>query len=350
MEQAKFLRNQWYVAGRTEELGGDDREAGARLLGRTIMNEPIVFFRRKDGSVAALEDRCPHRKYALSKGVVLGDELQCGYHGVQLDGSGKCTKVPSQVNIPRGFGARAYPVAEKHTYLWVWMGDPALADPNLIYDWHWNDDPGWKTVHGYHHVKGDYQLLIDNLLDLTHLTLVHKTTLSGPGIMENPLKVWTDGDALRSLRDIRNVMPAPINTLWRNKPGQPIDRIQETEFKAPGYISIVIRANPAGSNVDTPQHVVINNVIPETDDTTHYFWGISRCGALDDQTVDAMYKKMLIVAFDEDVAVVDRQHRNIVSDPSDRPLAYFEGDEAALQARRIMGKKLAEEAKSHATA
>jgi len=341
MEQPKYLRNQWYVAGRAEEL--DDKP-----LGRMICNEPIVLFRRKDGSVAALEDRCPHRKYALSMGTVLGDELQCGYHGVQLDGSGKCTKIPSQVSIPRGFGARAYAAAEKHAYLWVWMGEPALADPSLIYDWHWNSDPGWVTVHGYHHVKGNYQLMIDNLLDLTHLTLVHKTTLSGPGIMENPLKVWTEGDALYSRRDIRNVMPAPINSLWRNKPGEPIDRIQETEFKAPGYIAIVIRANPAGSNVDTPQHVVINNVIPETDDTTHYFWGISRCGALDDAHVSEMYKKMLIIAFDEDVAVVDRQHRNMVSDKSDRPLAYFEGDEAAAQGRRIMARKLAEESRAQA--
>ena len=341
MEQPKYLRNQWYVAGRSDELGD-------KPLGRTLLNEPIVLFRRKDGSVAALEDRCPHRKYALSLGTVLGDELQCGYHGVQLDGYGKCTKVPSQVSIPRGFGARAYAVAEKYTYLWVWMGDPALADPSLIYNWWWNSDPGWKTVHGYHHVKGDYQLMIDNLLDLTHLTLVHKTTLSGPGIMETPLKVWTEGDGLYSRRDIRNVMPAPINSLWRNKPGEPIDRIQETEFKAPGYISIVIRANPAGSNVDTPQHVIINNVIPETDNTTHYFWGISRCGELDNTYIDEMYKKMLIIAFDEDVAVVDRQHRNIVSDKSGRPLAYFEGDEAALQARRLMSRKFAEESRAQA--
>jgi vanillate O-demethylase monooxygenase subunit len=337
-----YLRNQWYVAGTAAELSD-------KPLGRMICGEPIVFFRRSDGSVAALEDRCPHRKYALSLGTVLGDELQCGYHGVQLDGSGKCTKVPSQVSIPRGFGARAYPVLEKYALIYIWMGDPARADPAAAYDWHWNTDPGWTAVHGYHHVKGHYQLVIDNLLDLTHLAIVHKGTLAGPGILETPLQVRTEGDTVRSLRFMRNVDPSPILTIYKKFSGK-IDRVQDTWFRAPGYIGIVVHANPTGTEDARPVHVVINSVTPETERSTHYFWSLARCQAVGDAEVDRIYRQITYKAFDEDQAVIEVQQRMIESDLADRPLAYFDGDKASLAARRIIAQKLAEEAQSRAVA
>ena len=337
-----FLKNQWYVAGAAAELG-------LAPLGRTICNQPIVLFRRKDGSVAALEDRCPHRKYALSKGVVIGDEIQCGYHGLQFDGGGACTRIPSQTTIPRGFGIRAYPVIEKYALIYVWMGDPALADPAAVHDWHWNDAPGWKAVHGYHHVEGHYQLVVDNLLDLTHLAIVHKTTLAGPGLLENPLQVMPDGDVVRSLRIMRNVDAAPVLTIYR-KPEGKIDRIQETEFRAPGFVFINVMANPAGLNDTTPVHVVINSVTPETERSTHYFWSLARPGALDDRKVDETYERLIRTAFDEDKAIIEIQQRMIDSDTSGAPLASLEGDKAGAAARRIVARKLAEEAQTRAVA
>lgn len=330
-----FLRDQWYVAGTAAELGDTP-------LGRMICGEPVVFFRRSDGTVAALEDRCPHRKYALSRGTVIGDELQCGYHGVQLDGAGRCTKIPSQSSIPRGFGVRAFPAIEKYALLYVWMGDPALADPALVHDWRWNDAPGWKAVHGYHHVAANYQLITDNLLDLTHLAIVHKTTLAGPGLMENPLQVETRGDVLRQLRVMRNVDPSPVLTIYK-KPAGKIDRIQETEFRAPGYIGIVVRANPAGSDDPTPVHVVLNSLTPETERSTHYFWSVARPGALDDRQVDETYDRLIRIAFDEDKEIIEIQQRMIESDRSGTPLATLDGDKGGAAARRILAQKLAEE-------
>jgi vanillate monooxygenase len=337
-----FLRNQWYVAGTAAELGD-------KPLGRMICNEPIVFFRRSDGSVAALEDRCPHRKYALSLGTVLGDELQCGYHGIQLDGSGRCTKIPSQTAIPRGFGVRAYPVIEKYALLYIWMGDPAQADPVMAYDWHWNTDAGWTAVHGYHHVAGHYQLVVDNLLDLTHLAIVHKTTLAGPGLMENPLQVMPEGDVVRSLRVMKNVDASPVLTVYK-KPTGKIDRIQEAEFRAPGYVCINVIANPAGSNDKTPVHVVLNSLTPETDRSTHYFWSVARPGALDDKTVDELYDRLIRIAFDEDKAIIEIQQRMIDGDGSGTPLVSLEGDKAGAAARRIVARKLAEETRTTAAA
>ena len=337
MAEDGFLRNQWYAVAGAAEIG-------AAPLGRTICGEPLVLFRGEGGRIAALEDRCPHRKYQLSRGTVANGLLQCGYHGIKLDGAGRCVEIPSQATIPRGLDARSYPALERHALVFVWLGEPAHADPALIPDFRENDAAGFTAVHGYLHVKADYRLLIDNLLDLTHVAIVHKTTLGGPGILENPLQVEVDGDVVRTLRVMKDVDPAPIHRLIRHFPGK-IDRRQETEFHPPIYIHINLGAVPHGSNEDitVPHHVVINSLTPETDRTTHYFWSVARTRALDDAAVSQKLKAIHDVAFNEDVVVIEAQQRMIDSDPAGGALANLDGDEACAAARRILARKLAAE-------
>jgi phenylpropionate dioxygenase-like ring-hydroxylating dioxygenase large terminal subunit len=338
MNDGGFLKNQWYAAATSAELG-------AAPLGRRICGEDLVLFRRKDGSVAVLEDRCPHRKFALSRGTVINGELQCGYHGFRFNGRGACTLIPSQDTIPpRAFDARAFAAAERHALVFVWMGDAAQSDPSLLPDFHENDSPGWIAGHGYIHVKAHYQLLIDNLLDLTHLAFVHKTTLSGPGIIENPLRVELDGDVVRARRDMYNVDPAPIHATIRKFPGK-IDRYQEFEFRAPGYIHLNLGANPAGSNEDRsiPHHVVMNSLTPETDRTTHYFWSIAHCRTDVDPAASRKIFEINKAAFEEDLAILEAQQTAIDSDLSDRPLGAVAGDQAVTMARRVIARKLAQQ-------
>ena len=156
-----FLRNYWYVAA-------TDAEIERKPLGRIILGEPIVFYRLEDGTPVALEDRCAHRHLPLSMGKLVGDTLQCHYHGLRYDQTGTCVRVPGQDLIPRSARVRSYPVVERYHWLWIWMGDPALADPDKITDFHWLDDPNWGAKGQYLHVKGNWQLVVDNLLDLTH--------------------------------------------------------------------------------------------------------------------------------------------------------------------------------------
>jgi vanillate O-demethylase monooxygenase subunit len=337
MAEDGFLRDQWYAAAASSEIGGAP-------LGRTICGEPIALFRGPGGKIAALEDRCPHRKYQLSRGLVREGRLQCGYHGIMLDTAGRCVDIPSQATIPRGLKARAYPAVERHALVFVWLGDPKRADESLIPDFRENDTEGFTAVHGYLHVKADYRLLIDNLLDLTHVAVVHKTTLGGPGILENPLQVEVDGDAVRTMRVMRNVDPAPIHRLIRHFPGK-IDRRQETEFRPPIYIHINLGAVPHGSNepIEVPHHVVINSLTPETERTTHYFWSVARSRALDDESVSHRLKAIHDVAFNEDIVIIEAQQRMIDSDPAGGVLANLDGDEACAAARRILARKLAEE-------
>ena len=134
-----YLRNCWYIAALPEDVTDAP-------VGRVFLGEPVVMFRTSDGSVAALEDRCCHRHLPLSLGQVTGGNLQCGYHGLEFDASGACISIPGQSRVPPGASVRRYPLVELHNWLWIWMGDDQLADPELVPDIFWRDDPDWVAT------------------------------------------------------------------------------------------------------------------------------------------------------------------------------------------------------------
>jgi len=181
-----FPMNTWYAAAW-------DVDIKRALFPRTICGKHVVMYRQADGQVTALEDACWHRLVPLSKGRLDGDSVVCGYHGLKYNSSGRCTFMPSQETINPSACVRAYPVVERHRFIWLWMGDPAMADPALVPDMHWNDDPAWagdgKTIH----VKCDYRLVVDNLMDLTHETFVHGGSIGNEAVAEAPFDV-THGD------------------------------------------------------------------------------------------------------------------------------------------------------------
>ena len=165
-----FLWNAWYVAGWPQEFGD-------KPVARTILGKPLVFFRRSDGAISGLDDRCPHRHIPLSHGKRIGDIIECAYHGLQFDMSGRCIHVPAQDSIPERARVRNYPVTEKHGWVWVYMGDADRADPATIPDFHWLGDPKFAATGETKHVNCHYELLHDNLLDLSHVGYVHATTI-----------------------------------------------------------------------------------------------------------------------------------------------------------------------------
>jgi len=329
-----FLRNAWYAVA-------FDFEVADKPLARRICNEPMVIFRHSGGKVAVLSDRCPHRKAQLSSGQVVGDSIECGYHGYRFDGDGACTLIPSGEIPPASFHARAFPAIETYGFVWAWTGDPALADPAHIPDLSRNASPEWAAVRDYLHVEGNYQLLIDNLLDLTHTYYVHRTTLAGPGVNENALAVTVDGDVVRGERVMRNVDPAPIFRAALGVDGK-IDRWQIVEYHPPILAVAILGAKPPGTveKLDVPTHVVYSLLTPETERSTHYFWSTVRCWGIDDPAVSKTYYDMTVVAFNEDVTMVEGQQRMIDDDPRGSALAYFSHDKAALEARRLLTRKM----------
>jgi phenylpropionate dioxygenase-like ring-hydroxylating dioxygenase large terminal subunit len=338
MPESAFLRNAWYAVATTGELQDQP-------IGRRICNEPMVIFRRADRSAAVLSDRCPHRKAMLSVGQVVGDSIECGYHGYRFAGDGACTLIPSGEVPPASFHARAFPTVETYGFIFAWTGDPERADPALIPDLSRNDSPEWTAVRDYLYVKGNYQLLIDNLLDLTHTFYVHKTTLAGPGVNENPLEVTVEGDVVRGERVMRNVDPAPIFRAALGVKGK-IDRWQIVEYHPPILAVAILAGKEPGTleKLDVPTHILYSLLTPETERSTHYFWSTVRCWALDDAAVSKTYYDMTTLAFNEDISIVEGQQRMIDDDPRGSALAYFSHDKAALEARRLLTRKMRAEA------
>jgi phenylpropionate dioxygenase-like ring-hydroxylating dioxygenase large terminal subunit len=219
---APFLRNAWYQAAWQEEL-----DSG--ILARTIMNEPLVFFRDANGKVGCVEDRCCHRGAPLSHGKVVENGLQCGYHGLVFNTEGKCVEIPGQDNIPPAAQVRSRPVVQRQEFIWVWMGDPALADESKIVDWKYHDDPK-KYPHrkATMPIKINYIMMIDNLMDLTHLGYVHTKTIGGnpkAHVNANMETTRTENGA-KYIRWMLDALPPPTYVKGAGFTGK-IDRWQE---------------------------------------------------------------------------------------------------------------------------
>lgn len=333
-----FLKNAWYVAATAEELGRE-------LIGRWICEEPVVMYRREDGTPVILEDRCPHRKFALSKGALVGDEVECGYHGMRFDCTGACTFVPGQRKAPPRLQARVYPTAERHRWIWIWMGEPEAADEALIPDCSWNEADGWAPVMGHMTFAANYQLLVDNLLDLTHETYVHKATIGNQAVAHTPMETKVEGDRVLIERTMPDCEPPPLFKRARGFTGN-IDRWQRISFEPPAHIVIDAGGFPAGStDMDEALNwMVLNAITPERAGTTHYFWSVSRRFCLDDQELGEMIRGQIIATFEEDRDIIETQQKLIESDDSDRPLLAVNCDAGNAAARKIVDRLLAQEA------
>jgi phenylpropionate dioxygenase-like ring-hydroxylating dioxygenase large terminal subunit len=225
---AEFPRNQRYVAAHSEKIGPG-------LLARTIMGEPLVFYRDSAGAVTALAGRCVHRRYPLSKGTLVSDRIVCGYHGFTYDRDGQCTAVPAQHRIPRAARVTRYPLVEQDTLAWVWIGDPGKADPGTIPRVPWLTGSGWAVVRGMAPLAARPGLPLDNLMDLSHETYLHdgyigtaevaKTPLS-PRSTRTPGRSGQPPHGLARWPDRSHLKPAIIAA---RDPGEPIFRPAEDD-------------------------------------------------------------------------------------------------------------------------
>lgn len=336
-----FLENAWYVAA-------IDREVGRKPLARTLLGKAVVLYRKEDGTPVALEDRCCHRHVPLSLGVVVGDDLRCGYHGLRFDASGACVEIPGQANIPTQARVRSYPVVERWHWLWVWMGDPAKADPARIPDWWWADHPEWACTHpDVVHVKCHYQLVNDNVLDVSHLQYVHASSIGTSAITEFPVKTERDGDTVRMTRWIIDRPAPPMYAKFGGFTAN-VDRWQIVEHVPPCYSVNFAGCAPHGSGApegDRSQGIelmALSAPTPETESTTHYFFAFPRSFSLGDPEVERMFAVDFVRVFMEDVTIFEAQQRSIDRHPG-APSIDIRVDGAPLAARRLLSGMIAAE-------
>jgi phenylpropionate dioxygenase-like ring-hydroxylating dioxygenase large terminal subunit len=314
-----FPLNAWYAAAW-------DHEVGRNLLAKTIAGKPIVMYRTTKGRAVALADACWHRLSPLSMGKLRGeDEIMCGYHGICYDADGRATFMPAQETINPSATVHSYPVVEKYRYVWVWTGDPALADESLVPDLHMNDSPDWagdgKTIH----VNCSYQLIIDNLMDLTHEQFVHGSSIGHEALSESDFEVTHDDRTVTVTKWMHGIEPPPFwkRNLQDRFPDYEglVDRWQIITYTAPSTVTIDVGVAKAGTGApegDRSQGVtgtVINTMTPETDNTCFYLWAFARDWCLDKQVITTRLREGVSGVFFEDEVMLEAQQRGIEANP-----------------------------------
>lgn len=347
MITGKFVRNAWYPVGWAETL------AEGQVIGRTIIDEPIVIYRSSDGKLAALDDRCPHRFAPLSMGrVVKGDRLQCIYHGLEFGPSGACTLNPHPPgNIPSRATLRSYPVVEKHKQIWVWMGDKA-PDASRIPDFSVLDNAPelHATKRDYIAIKANYELVVDNLLDLSHTCYLHEGILGNSDTVESDITTDAEGDDIICGRHATNCSPPGMwSMMWPGHPDK-VDKFSRMRWMAPSSLKLFVGICEVGKPYESGSgYHAIHMLAPETDHSTHYFFTAVRFGVkTTDEAVNREIQekigKMRRFAFEEqDAPVIEAQQRLI--DGAQRTLdpIALSIDGGPMRYKRVLEKMMAAE-------
>ncbi len=331
-----FPRNHWYVIAAGHEVGD-------HLLARTVCGEHLVLYRTGAGHVVAMDDRCSHRGYPLSAGTLVGDEVQCGYHGLRFDSCGTCVWAPGQDRIPSRANIGVRPVVEQGPWIWVWMGDPSAPDHQRLPVTPWFEDDGWSAVDGMEPLPARYGLLIDNLLDLSHETFLHAGFIGTPEVAETP--ITTDVDEYAGIVYVsRRMESVECPPFYRESTGleSPIDRWQDIEYHAPGYYLLHVRvaaagADPAADGSDPgAAHVkVLYGITPVDDHNTLDFWAVCRDFAVGDPAVDTFLADMNREVVLQDVEALGLIEERL-GDEWNPPEVSFKIDTGGLAGRRIL--------------
>ncbi len=331
-----FPRDHWYVIASSDEVGRD-------LLARTVCGEHLVVFRTTAGTPVAMHDRCSHRGYPLSAGVLVDDEVQCGYHGLRFDACGTCTWAPGQERVPSRANVSVRPLVEQAPWIWVWMGDPSSPDHDRRPVTPWFADDAWASVHGMEPLPARYGLLVDNLLDLSHETFLHAGFIGTPEVAETPIATEVDEYAgiVYVSRRMESVECPPFYSTSTGL-STPIDRWQDIEYHAPGYYLLHVRVAPAGaapaedgSDPDAAHVKVLYAITPVDDHNTLDFWAVCRDFDIDSADTDGFIAEMNRDVVLQDVVALTMIEQRL-GDDWNPPEVSFKIDTGGLAGRRIL--------------
>lgn len=313
-----FVWNAWYPAAWS-------RDISRTLTQRRILGRRLVLYRREAGGVAALDDACPHRLAPLSMGRLKGDAIECGYHGMTFDCSGTCIRIPGQPIIPANARVRAYPIVENMGLAWIWMGDPALADPAKVYDLPQYHDPAWSAVEGDAlAINCHYLNLADNLCDPAHVSFVHLSTLGNASSEDVPVHSERQGDKIVTWRWIVDSPAIPLFQKFGKFTGN-VDRWHYYHYTPPSTAIIDFGSAPTGTGApdgnreNSLQIYACHFITPVDTERCIDHWLFVKNFATDAATTQAMIDQFR-VAFEEDKAILEAIHLNEKEPRQTRPL------------------------------
>lgn len=345
----KYLRNCWYAAAYPHELEDGPVE-------RKLLDVDIVLFRDEQGTVGALHDRCPHRFAPLSSGQVIGDTIQCPYHGLRFDRTGACTHNP---HIKGGGPLKAaqvlaWPVLEKYGVIWVWPGDAELAEEAALPRIEFLEQPDkYAVVKGLLHVRGNYELVVDNLLDLSHAAYIHPQFAGSQYSVEELLAATTQKLERRERSVINHrmreglVAPAASQTLFGFGPDEIVHTDSTMTWHPPAMLDFAAGSWTVGSERESGAHIPqMHFITPETEFSSHYFFVNGRNRRIGDKEVDDALLAFFDLAFaQQDEPMIEKVQRRMgsVSDINELNPILLSTDAAPVSARRLLAKLIAEE-------
>ena len=332
-EDYDYVRNAWYLAAWTEELGD-------KPLGRTIMDEPVVLYRGASGQVIGIWGLCGHRHFPLADGHIVGDRIVCPYHGFEFDSSGACAHIPAVAQAPKRFRMKTYTVVEKFKAIWIWMGSNAAPDEDSIppLDQVGFGGGDWQALpNGRTYTRARWPLIIDNLMDLSHIAFLHAATFQQPALGDVSPH-FEGGPEFRCVRWLKDQSPdSPFFRLVLPDNDGRLDAEFDTRFFGPGLIVTSSHIYSAGQCREADRLATtynIHGITPETRHSTHNFSGVARNFLLKDSALDDWHKSFTHRARAEDVDAQEKIEKvvDMYADPN-RELAGI-GDIAGIRLRR----------------
>ena len=339
-----FIRNIWYAAGWSGEFGQS-------LSAVKILNEDIVIFRTSQGKPVALEDACPHRKLPLSKGKLIGDTVECGYHGLTFDCSGMCVAAPTQQSsIPRRARVHSYPLEDRWGMLWIWMGEPDVANPDDIFHIENFDNPTWgKTQCGAMDIACNYLYITDNLLDPSHVAWVHVSSFAGAGTDDQPLELDVLENGILVSRWLKDRPPPPYYADLLAFEGN-CDRKQHYECQLPAIAINKSIFTPVGTGGgDKPLHekafvnISYNFMTPVDEENSRYFWFQHRNSEPENEEISKKMFAGATMAFNEDKEILIHVQKGMANKRT--PNLNLKLDIGASRFRNLIDKRITAEQK-----
>ncbi len=333
MEGAVQAIPRWHMAAWSGEVN-------QALLSRRLAGNRILLYRKEDGEVVAMDDRCPHRFAPLSRGERKGDQVHCGYHGLGFNSKGACVHNPFGDRLPRGAQVRTYPTIERDSVVWIFLEDPASASGCEIPDLGFmTTTPANFQLNGYTLMSANFEYGTDNLMDLSHIEFVHRGSFAGRGVIfAGQHEVRQVGETLHSNWWMPNIAP-PGHTMGQYPPDAKTDHWLDMRWNPPASMYLQIGATLAGQPRD--QGIIVHQahiLTPETDGTTHYFWSTTSALPLDDPGVAAGMKQLFDQAFNvEDKPMIEAAYSNTEGrDFWDRNPVFLGIDAGGTRARRLL--------------
>jgi phenylpropionate dioxygenase-like ring-hydroxylating dioxygenase large terminal subunit len=342
-----FLRNAWYAAAWSHDV---DRN----FFSRKILNESVLIYRTGNGKAAAMVNRCPHRFAPLHAGRLVDDAVECGYHGLRFGANGRCVFNPyGKQPIPKTLDVRSFPLEEKYGALWIWFGRPELADASAIPDFSFLTDPAHKTLYGTIHVRANYQLINDNVMDTSHSEFIHRDlTATGTLDPRNFQVTYEAGKVVNSISSFPDVEVPSAYKPYFSSENQRVDRSMTFTWLPPSLIVNRTLLVPVDKSTAGFERIGTHFLTPESESSSHYLFAHTRNFRLDDAALDDATRRWQAMGLNgQDRPIIEAVQESMLDAPATdllRP-ALLATDTAAVRVRRILADLIAKEAATEAS-